>query len=194
MASRQFFDRWVCRVSGGKAEASLRALDVRGTADRKIDAAAQPASAGHASNRPVQSGGIGLGFLARPAEFAEMCLALPAERKDQYVFVDEAQAVPAIFDAVQHLYDGDKARWRFVLCGSSARRLRRTGANMLPGRSFMPPALPPDPSGATGPVAEDFPRRLTAADVLAETRKKRGRSFPHGIWMRGFPMVLFRGL
>lgn len=32
---------------------------------------------------------------------------------------------------------GDKRRWRFVLCGSSARKLRVTGANLLPGRSFL---------------------------------------------------------
>lgn len=51
--------------------------------------------------------------------------------------MDEAQAVPALFDAVQHLYDGDRDRWRFVMCGSSARKLRRSGANLLPGRSFL---------------------------------------------------------
>lgn len=51
--------------------------------------------------------------------------------------VDEAQNVPAIFDAVQYLYDSDKERWRFVLCGSSARKLRVTGANLLPGRSIL---------------------------------------------------------
>jgi len=45
--------------------------------------------------------------------------------------------VPAIFDAVQALYDADKTRWRFVLCGSSARKLRLTGANLLPGRSLV---------------------------------------------------------
>jgi predicted AAA+ superfamily ATPase len=51
--------------------------------------------------------------------------------------VDEAQSVPSIFDAVQFLYDADKTRWRFVLCGSSARKLRLTGANLLPGRSLV---------------------------------------------------------
>ena len=52
------------------------------------------------------------------------------------MFVDEAQTVPAIFDAVQFLYDQDKERYRFILCGSSARRLSQTGANVLPGRSI----------------------------------------------------------
>ena len=75
--------------------------------------------------------------LANPGEFAQACRSLPANKKGQFVFVDEAQSVPSIFDSVQALYDNDKARWRFVLCGSSARKLRLTGANLLPGRSFL---------------------------------------------------------
>ena len=80
--------------------------------------------------------------LANAGAFAQECRALPANKKEQFVFVDEAQSVPSIFDAVQHLYDGDKSRWRFVLCGSSARKLRRMGANLLPGRSFYHRLLP----------------------------------------------------
>jgi predicted AAA+ superfamily ATPase len=75
--------------------------------------------------------------LAHPGEFSQACRALSPGRKGQFVFVDEAQLVPSIFDAVQALYDSDKTRWRFVLCGSSARKLRRTGANLLPGRSLL---------------------------------------------------------
>ncbi len=80
--------------------------------------------------------------LANPGAFVEDCRSLPAHKKGQFVFVDEAQSVPSIFDAVQHLYDRDKTRWRFVLCGSSARKLRRIGANLLPGRSFYHRLLP----------------------------------------------------
>lgn len=76
-------------------------------------------------------------LLADPGEFIRVCRALPERRVGRVVFVDEAQTVPALFDAVQHLYDQDKQRWRFVLCGSSARRLRTSGANLLPGRSFL---------------------------------------------------------
>jgi len=52
--------------------------------------------------------------------------------KNALVFVDEAQKVPELFDAVQYLIDGKKAQ--FILTGSSARKLRRSGANLLPGR------------------------------------------------------------
>lgn len=48
------------------------------------------------------------------------------------VFVDEAQKVPALFDAAQVLIDEKKASFFFT--GSSARKLRRKGVNLLPGR------------------------------------------------------------
>lgn len=48
------------------------------------------------------------------------------------VFVDEAQKVTDIFDAAQFLIDKKKAS--FILTGSSARKLRRQGVNLLPGR------------------------------------------------------------
>jgi predicted AAA+ superfamily ATPase len=75
--------------------------------------------------------------LASPGLFARQCEALPRRKTPQVVFVDEAQTVPSVFDSVQSLYDTDKTRWRFVLCGSSARKLRRSGANLLPGRSIL---------------------------------------------------------
>ena len=76
-------------------------------------------------------------YLVDPEILIKECRGLPRRPGGACVFVDEAQSVPEIFDAVQHLFDGDKTRWRFVLCGSSARKLRKTGANLLPGRSFL---------------------------------------------------------
>ncbi len=75
--------------------------------------------------------------LADSGLFTGMCRSLPEDKQGQVVFVDEVQSVASIFDAVQSLYDQDKLRWRFVLCGSSARKLRKLGANLLPGRSFL---------------------------------------------------------
>jgi len=75
--------------------------------------------------------------LADPGEFARICRSIPSGRSPRFVFVDEAQSVPSIFDAVQSLYDAESKRWRFILCGSSARKLRATGTNLLPGRSFV---------------------------------------------------------
>jgi hypothetical protein len=58
---------------------------------------------------------VTLDFASDPAAFEDECRSLPADRKGQFVFVDEAQSAPSIFDSVQHLYDGNKTRWRFVL-------------------------------------------------------------------------------
>ena len=105
--------------------------------------------------------------LARPGEFAALCRALPSSTQGRFVFVDEVQSVPSIFDAVQHLYDGDKRRWQFVLCGSSARKLRQTGANLLPGRSFLhhlyPLMLCEHPPPASWPPHEPSPLSLGLA-------------------------------
>jgi predicted AAA+ superfamily ATPase len=57
---------------------------------------------------------------------------LRASPEKSTVFIDEAQKVPAIFDAVQYMIDKKIAT--VVLTGSSARKLRRKGANLLPGR------------------------------------------------------------
>src|SRR5450631_2012689 len=100
-------------------------------------------------------------FLVDPDELIRLCRGLPRRRKPTYIFVDEAQAVPAIFDAVQHLYDSDKRRWRFVLCGSSARKLRVTGANLLPGRSLVhhlyPLLLVERPAAGGGQIQAEAP-------------------------------------
>ncbi|MBI5482483.1 MAG: ATP-binding protein [Deltaproteobacteria bacterium] len=60
--------------------------------------------------------------------------ALPRRRADlPLVIIDEVQRVPPLLDLVQHAIDSRLAR--FVLCGSSARKLRRGGSvNLLPGR------------------------------------------------------------
>ncbi|SRR5579875_803688 len=76
-------------------------------------------------------------LLADIGAFTRACRALPVRKPAPVVLIDEAQTVPAVFDAVQSLYDEDKRRWRFVLCGSSTRKLRLGGANLLPGRSLQ---------------------------------------------------------
>ncbi len=50
------------------------------------------------------------------------------------VFIDEVQRVPALLDVVQLCLDEHPGRFRFLLSGSSARKLRRGQANLLPGR------------------------------------------------------------
>jgi predicted AAA+ superfamily ATPase len=52
------------------------------------------------------------------------------------IFIDEVQRIPSLLNTVQALLDEDRAL-RFVLTGSSARKLRRGGANLLPGRIVL---------------------------------------------------------
>ena len=56
------------------------------------------------------------------------------KREKMVVCVDEIQKVPALLDEVQYLYDTYPGRFRFLLTGSSARKLRTSSANLLPGR------------------------------------------------------------
>jgi predicted AAA+ superfamily ATPase len=52
------------------------------------------------------------------------------------VIVDEIQRAPALLDVVHQLIEGRKAP-RFVLTGSSARKLKRTGVDLLAGRAVV---------------------------------------------------------
>lgn len=81
-------------------------------------------------------------LLADPGAFLRECEALKKKPGTQFVLVDEAQNVPSVFDTVQHLYDREKTRLRFVMLGSSARKLRLTGANLLPGRALLHRLMP----------------------------------------------------
>jgi len=58
-------------------------------------------------------------------------LALP--RMPAPIVIDEIQRLPALLDEVHRLIE--RRRWRFVLTGSSARKLRRGGVNLLAGRA-----------------------------------------------------------
>jgi predicted AAA+ superfamily ATPase len=51
-----------------------------------------------------------------------------------WVVIDEVQKVPALLDEVHRLIESKK--YRFILTGSSARKLRRSGANLLAGRAI----------------------------------------------------------
>jgi uncharacterized protein len=59
------------------------------------------------------------------------------ERSPLVVCVDEIQKVPALLDEVQYLYDTYPGRFRFILTGSSSRKLKTSSANLLPGRAHL---------------------------------------------------------
>lgn len=53
--------------------------------------------------------------------------------ENSWVVLDEVQKVPSLLDEVHRLIEEKKVR--FLLCGSSARKLKRGGANLLAGRA-----------------------------------------------------------
>jgi predicted AAA+ superfamily ATPase len=69
-------------------------------------------------------------FLARPTRLSER---IPTDFND-WVIIDEVQKVPAILNEVHRLIE--HRHLRFILTGSSARKLRHGGANLLAGRAL----------------------------------------------------------
>jgi len=70
---------------------------------------------------------------ARPERLRELVLGSP-DRGD--VVVDEVQRVPELLNVVHDLMEGGPPR-RYVLTGSSARKLRRGGVDLLAGRAVV---------------------------------------------------------
>ena len=61
--------------------------------------------------------------------------AMIGSRKNgAWIILDEIQKVPPLLDEVHRLMENHK--WNFALCGSSSRKLRRGGANLLAGRAL----------------------------------------------------------
>lgn len=61
-------------------------------------------------------------------------------KEKSWVFIDEIQKIPALLDEVHSLIESQKLN--FALSGSSARKLRRQGANLLAGRAVSVQLFP----------------------------------------------------
>ena len=67
----------------------------------------------------------------------------------EWVLIDEVQKVPELLDEVHSLYEEKKIN--FALSGSSARKLKRSGTNLLAGRAInrkMYPLIYPEYQGS----------------------------------------------
>lgn len=78
-----------------------------------------------------------LALQLRPALLREECELLDQR---ELVIIDEVQKVPALLDEVHWLIENKGLR--FILSGSSARKLRRSGANLLGGRALRKTLFP----------------------------------------------------
>jgi len=75
-------------------------------------------------------------FLRRPKALGEEL----EHSQAKVVVIDEIQKLPALLDEVQRLLKS--GRWTFLLTGSSARKLKRRGTNLLGGRVWTKHMFP----------------------------------------------------
>ena len=73
-----------------------------------------------------------LRFVANPEEFLNL---VSAQHEGKTIIVDEIQKVPELLSLV-HVLIEKKKQWKFILTGSSARRLKREGVDLLGGRAL----------------------------------------------------------
>ena len=90
-----------------------------------------------AVNYDLLDTGEALRLAKEPQALYRELIGLPA---GSWVVIDEVQKVPALLDEVHRLIE--TRRLRFVLSGSSARKLRRGGVNLLAGRALTRPMFP----------------------------------------------------
>lgn len=79
------------------------------------------------------SPGTNRSYLARPERLREIADAQPT---NQTIVIDEIQKVPQMLDVVHQLLEKQPAH-RYILTGSSARKLKRTGIDLLAGRALV---------------------------------------------------------
>ena len=75
-----------------------------------------------------------LDLARRPALLRERLLAVDPAKLAHPVILDEVQKVPQLLDEVHWLIENRGLS--FILCGSSARKLKRGGVNLLGGRAW----------------------------------------------------------
>ena len=75
-----------------------------------------------------------------PSLFREQVLANPSLKLKKPIIVDEVQKIPRLLDEIHWLIENKKLS--FILCGSSARKVKRGQANLLGGRAWRMQMFP----------------------------------------------------
>jgi predicted AAA+ superfamily ATPase len=70
-------------------------------------------------------------YAKEPHRFRE---ELEKKKEGAIIVVDEVQKVPALLDEIHYLIESTDHQ--FIMCGSSARKVKRAGVNMLGGRAW----------------------------------------------------------
>ena len=72
-------------------------------------------------------------YEAAPERLYQLVRALPDQTM---IIIDEVQKVPALLSVVHKLIEEHRG-WQFILTGSSARKLKRAGVDLLAGRAIL---------------------------------------------------------
>ncbi|HAW57753.1 MAG TPA: AAA family ATPase [Bacteroidales bacterium] len=78
---------------------------------------------------------VALEFIKGPALLREQLMAKDEMSLKRPIIIDEVQKVPEVMDEVHWLIENKGLR--FILCGSSARKLKRGKGNLLGGRAWQ---------------------------------------------------------
>jgi uncharacterized protein len=104
-------------------------LGPRGTGKTTAMRAAYP----HAHRLDLLDPALHQRYQAHPERLREFVEAEPAP---SVIVIDEIQKVPKLLDVVHALIE-EKRGYQFILTGSSARKLKHSGADLLAGRAVM---------------------------------------------------------
>ena len=72
-------------------------------------------------------------YSGRPERLRDV---LEAQTNPRTIVIDEIQKAPQLLDVVHHLMEAHRD-WQFILTGSSARKLKRAGVDLLAGRALL---------------------------------------------------------
>jgi uncharacterized protein len=73
-------------------------------------------------------------YLSNPERLRQLIDGAPDAKR---VIIDEVQKVPQLLDVVHQLIEEKRRPLQFILTGSSARKLKRTGVDLLAGRVLL---------------------------------------------------------
>lgn len=80
-------------------------------------------------------------YVNHPYLLRQELMAMPESTFDHPVILDEVQKIPGLLDEVHWMLE-NKKEIQFILCGSSVRKLKQSGSNLLGGRAWRTQFLP----------------------------------------------------
>jgi predicted AAA+ superfamily ATPase len=120
--------------------------------------------------------GLFLEFAKRPSLLREQLLAADPGQLVNPIIIDEVQKVPHLLDEIHWLIENKGLR--FIMCGSSARKLKRGKANLLGGRAWryeMHPLVSTEVSELN--LLKALNRGMVPAHYLQEEYRKSLRAY-----------------